>query len=74
MFLDKGKVVIELVGDDWSVAVAKNKMRKIGNDDDAKKDADRKNGKNAGVRVFGEKIVPFFQNVAKAMGNKNGHG
>lgn len=61
---DQGEVVVEFISDHRNVAVAKDEMRNAANNHDTHEKANWEDGGNASIRVVGEKVVPFIENVA----------
>ena len=74
LFADDGEVVVEFIGDERNIAIAKDEMGDAANDDDAEEGTNWEEGGNAGVRVAGEKIIPFVEDVTEAVGDEDGHG
>ena len=70
-FGDEVEIVSETVSDGRSVAIAEDKMREAGDYHNDDKSRDWENAEHAGVGVFGEKAIPFFEDVFEAMGDKN---
>lgn len=68
----EGEVAGELVGNHGGVAIAKNEVIEVANDHNTEEDGNGKNGGDAGVRVVGEEIVPFVEDVAQAVGDEDG--
>lgn len=74
LLADDSEVVIKFVSDERNIAIAKDEMGDAANDDDAEKGTNWEEGGNAGIGVAREKIVPFVEDVAEAVGDEDGHG
>lgn len=61
---DNSEIVVKFIGDKRDVAITKDKMRNTANNHDAKKSTDWEECGNASIRVVGEKIIPFVENIA----------
>lgn len=62
-------VVMELVGDNWNIAVTVKKMCNATSNHNSEEKANWKDGGNAGIRVVREKVVPFGKNIAQSVCN-----
>lgn len=74
IFIHQDKVVIKFVSHHRCIAVAKDEVVYAANDHNSKEKPDWENCRNASVGVIWEEVVPFSQNVAQAMCDKNCHG
>ena len=59
---------MEFVGDGGVITIAKDVMEGARGEQNADQKSDWENGENASIRVFWEEPVPFFENVADAVG------
>ena len=68
---DKFEIVVELVCDGWSVAIAKDVMSKTGDYHHGDKEGDWDNTKEASVGVLRENSVPFLDSITNTVGSED---
>ena len=68
----EGKVAGKLVGNHRDVAIAEGVVIEVADDHYTEEDGNGKDGGDAGVRVGGEKVITFIQDVAETVSDENG--
>lgn len=72
--VDEIDIIVEFVGDGGGVAVAEQEVTNPTDNHHAEEESDRENGGDTGIRVVGEKVVPFGEYITQTVRNEDGHG